>query len=196
MKRLSEKLTEYVVRSGAILGESYAVYQYGFQIGLEMLCCLIASLSIAAYLHMISEFVVFTGIFMMLRTYAGGIHLSSYTACFVCSVSVQTFALMIGRTYVLPIDVSWLLVIICSILIWVCSPIETAGRELDDDEKRHCRTVTVKILTGILLFSIYCTLGKNHKMRSLIALTVFIVCISQYLGLVKHKIENSKNMRK
>jgi hypothetical protein len=40
MKRLSEKITDYILRSGAIQKESYALYQYGFQIGLEMISCL------------------------------------------------------------------------------------------------------------------------------------------------------------
>ena len=39
---------------------------------------------------MIPEFVVFTGIFMLLRTYAGGVHLNSFGTCYVCSVAVQT----------------------------------------------------------------------------------------------------------
>ena len=82
MKRLSEKLTAYVINAGVVSEELYAVYQYGFQIGLEMLCCFAFCLGIAIYLHMILQFIVFTGIFMLLRTYAGGIHLNSFGACF------------------------------------------------------------------------------------------------------------------
>ena len=90
MKYFSEKLTSYIVKSGAVPEESYEIYQYGFQIGLEMLSCLLACFGIAVYLHMIPEFVVFTGIFMLLRTYAGGVHLNSFGTCYVCSVAVQT----------------------------------------------------------------------------------------------------------
>ena len=78
MRRLSEKLTGYVIKAGTVSEELYAVYQYGFQIGLEMLCCFMVCLCIAVYLHMIPEFIVFTGIFMALRTYAGGVHLNSF----------------------------------------------------------------------------------------------------------------------
>lgn len=39
MRFLSEKITDHIVKSGAISEESYAIYQYGFQIGLEMLGC-------------------------------------------------------------------------------------------------------------------------------------------------------------
>mgnify|MGYP003209758882 FL=1 len=89
MKRVSEKLTAYIINAGTVSEELYAVYQYGFQIGLEMLCCFVACLSIAIYMHMIPEFAIFTGIFMLLRTYAGGVHLNSFGSCFICSVTVN-----------------------------------------------------------------------------------------------------------
>ena len=60
MKQLSEKITEYVIKTGAVSSESYDIYQYGFQIGLEMLCCFVTCFGIAIYMHMIPEFVVFT----------------------------------------------------------------------------------------------------------------------------------------
>ena len=69
MKYFSEKLTSYIVKSGAVPEESYEIYQYGFQIGLEMLSCLLTCFGIAVYLHMIPEFAVVTGIFMMLRSF-------------------------------------------------------------------------------------------------------------------------------
>lgn len=36
MKQLSEKITKYVIKTGAVSPELYVVYQYGFQIGLEI----------------------------------------------------------------------------------------------------------------------------------------------------------------
>ena len=47
MKYFSEKLTGYIVKSGAVPEESYEIYQYGFQIGLEMLSCLLTCFGIA-----------------------------------------------------------------------------------------------------------------------------------------------------
>ena len=60
MRYLSEKITDYIIKSGAISGESYEIYQYGFQIGLEMGSCFLVSLGIALYLHMIPQFFVFS----------------------------------------------------------------------------------------------------------------------------------------
>ena len=92
MKYFSEKLTGYIVKSGAVPEESYEIYQYGFQIGLEMLSCLLACFGIAVYLHMIPEFAVVTGIFMMLRSFVGGVHLNSFSACCVGNNCVEQYS--------------------------------------------------------------------------------------------------------
>ena len=195
MKRLSEKLTGYVIKTGAVSAESYAVYQYGFQIGLEMLCCFVVCLGIAVYLHMIPEFAVFTVIFMSLRTYAGGVHLNSFQVCFICSVVVQTLTLLINSKYKFVITNAWLIMLVGAILILKAAPVESINRELESDEKKHCKKVTLKILTGIFIFAVCCTIVGADDMVSLTALTVFIILISQYAGVEKYKIEKSKEKR-
>ena len=49
MKYLSEKITDYVIKTGAASEESYAIYQYGFQIGLEMVSCFLLYSDMVAY---------------------------------------------------------------------------------------------------------------------------------------------------
>ena len=189
MRRLSEKLTGYVIKAGAVSEELYAVYQYGFQIGLEMLCCFVVCLSIAIYLHMIPEFIVFTGIFMLLRTYAGGVHLNSFGGCFTCSVALQTVSLFIGNKYKFSVGSAWSIILISAVLIWKFAPVESIGRELDRDEMEHCKKVTLKIIIGILSFAGVCTFVSNSEIVSLIALTVMVVFVSQCIGIIKYKVE-------
>lgn len=193
MKHLSEKLTNYVIKTGVVPVESYAVYQYGFQIGLEMLCCFVVCLSIAVYLHMIPEFIVFTGIFMLLRTYAGGVHLDSFGACFTCSVVVQIVVLLINSKYSFSVITAWIIILTSTFLVLKSTPVENVNRELDSEEKEHCRMVTAKIIIGIFIIAGCGTLGGISEMVSLIALTVLVVLISQYIGIVKYKVDQNKN---
>ena len=183
MKYFSEKLTSYIVKSGAVPEESYEIYQYGFQIGLEMLSCLLACFGIAVYLHMIPEFAVVTGIFMMLRS------LNSFDACFMCSVTVQTLVLVVNRLYTQPLNLAWGIIVLSSVLIWNMAPVQSINRELDADEKKHCRKVAVKIIVGIYVFAGICTLTGMNAIVSLVAVTMAAVLISQYIGVVKYKIE-------
>ena len=196
MKYLSEKITDYIVKAGAISEKSYAVYQYGFQIGLEMLSCFIVCFFIAIYLHMIPEFIVFTMIFILLRTYAGGVHMNNFWSCFLCSVVVQTAVLLISGMYQMESVLAWVFIVLGSILIVKYAPVETLSRELDRDEKCHCKQITAQIIMGILVFAGCCTLGGIHEMVSLIAWTVVVVWLSQYIGAIKFKIEKSKDSQR
>lgn len=71
---------------------------------------------------------------------------------------------------------------------------ESINRELDNTEREHCKKVTMKILTGVIAFAICCIVGLMRDMLFLIALTTYT--ISQYVGILKYKIENSKNKRR
>ena len=154
-----------------------------------MLCCFVVCLSIAIYLHMIPEFIVFTGIFMLLRTYAGGVHLNSFGGCFICSVVVQTVSLFIGNKYQFSVGNAWSIILISAVLIWKFAPVESISRELDRDEMEHCKKVTLKIIIGILSFAGVCTFVSNSEIVSLIALTVMVVFVSQCIGIIKYKVE-------
>lgn len=195
MKYLSEKITDYIVKAGAISEKSYAVYQYGFQIGLEMLSCFMVCFLIAIYLHMIPEFIVFTTLFIPLRTYAGGVHLNVFWSCGLCSVAVQTAVLFISGMYQMKPVLAWVFIVMGSILIVKYAPVETLSRELELDEKCHCKKITARIIMGILIFAGCCTLGGIHEMVSLIAWTVVVVWLSQYIGAIKFKTEKSKDKR-
>ena len=100
-----------------------------------MLSCLLACFGIAVYLHMIPEFAVVTGIFMMLRSFVGGVHLNSFDACFMCSVTVQTLVLVVNRLYTQPLNLAWGIIVLSSVLIWNMAPVQSINRELDADEK-------------------------------------------------------------
>ncbi len=196
MKRLSEKLTQFVIDSGAISKESYAVYQYGFQIGLEMLSCLVVCSVIAVYLRMIPEFIALTVFFMLLRSFAGGVHLNSFWKCFICSVTVQTLVLVLNDLHRFSIRNAWGIIILSSILIFRLSPVQSINKELDNDEKAYGKRAVMKILSGLLLFSGCCTLINNNKMVSLMAFIVLTILISQCVGVVKYKIEKDISVRK
>lgn len=152
--------------------------------------------AIAIYMHMIPEFAIFTGIFMLLRTYAGGVHLNSFGSCFICSVTVQIIAMYFNSKYKFTVGTAWLLILVSAILILKAAPVECINRELDDTEKEHCKKVTMKVLIAVIVFAGCCTLARIPDILSLVALTSFIILISQYVGILKYKIEKSKNKRR
>lgn len=47
---------------------------------------------------------------MLLRTYAGGVHLNSFGSCFICSVTVQTMAMYFNSKYKFTVGIAWILI--------------------------------------------------------------------------------------
>ena len=80
------------------------------------------------------------------------------------------------------------------------NPIRFEGqKEIETQIKNQTDNVIsrrFKILMGVIAFAICCTVGLIQDMLSLISLTTFIILISQYVGILKYKIENSKNKRR
>lgn len=72
---------------------------------------------------------------MMLRSFVGGVHLNSFDACFMCSVTVQTLVLVVNRLYTQPLNLAWGIIVLSSVLIWNMAPVQSINRELDADEK-------------------------------------------------------------
>ena len=76
-------------------------------------------------------------------------------------------------------------------MVWMLAPVENINRELDQNEKEHCKKVTEKTISGILIFAIFCTLSRFLEMVSLVAITVLLFLISQFIGVLKFKIEKN-----
>ena len=106
-----------------------------------------------------------------------------------CSVTVQTLVLVVNRLYTQPLNLAWGIIVLSSVLIWNMAPVQSINRELDADEKKHCRKVAVKIIVGIYVFAGICTLTGMKAIVSLVAVTMAVVLISQNIGAVKYKIE-------
>ncbi len=65
--------------------------------------------------------------------------------------------------------------------------VENANRELDNEEKTYCSKVIIRVITGILIFAVCCTLVNYKEIVSLIALTILIVFISRCIEILRKK---------
>lgn len=189
MKKIANKLASYVVHTGGISEQSFEVYQYGFQMGLEVMVCFVTSLGIAVYLHMIFEFAIFITIFILLRTYAGGLHIKSFLGCYLCSVATQTAALLFFKHYQLPLMYAWVMIIVCSgAILWI-SPAESIEREIDEGERNYYKKVIQKVIFFTVIFAFCCTVFHMARYVSLVSITMLIMLCSQYMSIIKFKIE-------
>lgn len=82
---------------------------------------------------------------MLLRTYAGGVHLNSFIKCFLCSITVQIFVLIASKQVIIAPPVSWSIILCGSILIFRIAPVDNVNKELEKEEKIYCKKISMKI---------------------------------------------------
>lgn len=89
---------------------------------------------------------------------------------------MQLAILLLNDKYQFSMNISWFIILISSVLIWRFAPVESINRELDREEKVHCKRVTLKVMIALLLLTGY---------------FVAIVFISQCIGIIKYRAEKA-----
>jgi len=82
---LSKKLAKQLCMNGNIKEEEVDLYAYGFFSFFMYLSGILTSLLIGFVMNMFIESIIFLIMFMPLRSFAGGIHVSSYLKCYIIS---------------------------------------------------------------------------------------------------------------
>lgn len=81
--------------------DEYVILKYGFQTILEVLICSVSCITIAYFLNMFWECIMLLGIFLLLRSYSGGIHLKKFYQCYICSNIVIITILLLSKSKIL-----------------------------------------------------------------------------------------------
>ncbi len=177
MKKLSEKITDYLYSQQVIPESMRSVYQYGMQMALEIGCSVIASIFIISLFHMYVEGLLFFAVFIPFRSYLGGFHMKSYPACFLCSCGVLAGMLLLVKNIEPGPAVSWAILIVSAAVIG-----HKAYRDKKPEEKGYFFT-RICVLSGLLFAAagIFTGLG-NFSLLFLLAATGALVAVSGKLA--------------
>ena len=78
---------------------------------IEYVCEQIEGFENIRYRKMFGEYIVFFSIFILLRSYAGGLHLNRFLSCFVCSCFVEIATLLFAKNYQFPSKISFFIIL-------------------------------------------------------------------------------------
>ncbi len=187
MEHLSIVLTEYIFKKGIIDKKSYEIYQYGFQCFLEVSASTICSIIIALLLHMLSECLFFFLLFIPMRSFGGGLHLKTYFSCFVGSCLILTSSLLIVKYVTIPMPVSFMLYVLCAIIILNIGPVDHPNREVDSQENHiFTKRTHFTLLFSVILAVIFAVTG-NTRYMFLQAIVFAFICITALIGRIAYK---------
>lgn len=186
MEYLSTKLTDYILKKGMIHQNNYKIYQYGFQIFLELFFNILCSAIIAVFLHMEIECLLFFAVFIPLRSYNGGFHMNSYLSCLLLSCITLASVLLITKYFTAPPLLSYLLYTASVLLIVTLGPVNHPDRDVDSVEDTQFKKRTKRTLVFSFISSIIFLLSGKHSYLFLESLVFTLVSTTLLLGRIKY----------
>lgn len=187
MEKIADSLAQYVMERSERSQADYSIIKYGFQVGLEVLLCLISCILISALIGMPLECVFVLTIFFLLRSYCGGIHLDSFFACFLTSNIVVVSILILEKYSRIPLLASLILIVVSSTYIFFSEPVETKNKKLDLQEKLYFKKKMRNRVTVIFLYSIASIILWDAHYIKLLGFTMVAIFISMVIGKRIHK---------
>lgn len=185
MEKLVNKLTEYLIHKEVILQEKKNIYQFGFQVGLEVTLNTVISILIAVACNMEIECIVFFMVFIPLRSYAGGLHLNSYIKCMICSCLSLLLILLIVKYIDINRILMMCIITLSIIIIKVIKPVEHVNRPVSRKKytefvKKLNITLMVLAVASTVLFVL-----DIKQMLFTVAVTMLFMALILFLGKVK-----------
>jgi len=154
--RVSEKITNNLVKHGAVDINEREIYLFGVHQGLIILLNIITTVAIGLLFGTLWQMLIFTVAYMSLRSYAGGYHASTPLRCYFLSTLLTTTVSLLIRY----IDLHTLtyvgLLILAGIIVIAFSPVGNKNKPLDDSEKKVYKKKAVlicviEVLTAMVL---------------------------------------------
>lgn len=181
MEKLAIKLTDYILSKDAISENNYDIYVYGFTCFLELSISFISTFIIGICLGMFFECILFSCIFMPLRSLAGGLHLNRFFHCYLLSCFMLTVTLLLVKFFSIPDYVSLIGCILFPIILFIIGPINHPNRPVTDEENSIFKRKTNIILVLCILLSIILYLTKTSSYLFLEFLTFANLIISSLI---------------
>lgn len=188
MTYLSIKLTDFILKKGVISENDYSIYQYGFQCFLEISTSTICSIIIALFLKMLPECILFFLFFIPLRSYSGGIHMQTYTACFLCSCGILISTLLMVKYLVVPLSASFPICILALIFMKIIGPVNHPNKEVSKEDDILFINRTNVILVACFIISVLFVIFDNPRFLFLETIVFIYLCITSMLGKIIYNI--------
>ena len=140
---------------------------------------------ISAVLRTIPESILFFVIFIPLRSYAGGLHLDKYWACFSLSCLTFVIIMILGKYLKLPILILLVAFLMLEIAVYSMYPVENVNRPVDEEENIYFKKRLRQFLILDSVIAVIISLCKEYTYLQTITLTLFMVTITMAIG--KHR---------
>lgn len=154
--RIAECITQKLLASSVIEEGDRELYNYGFFLLITRFFFFIITVLAGFLVSIPGESILFYIVFMSLRTYAGGVHARTETACTILTTLALTVSVFGIKVMELTSSnlISVLMLTIGGLCILMFSPLDTKDKPLSNSEKRHYRMICYVLLSLCIVISI------------------------------------------
>ena len=174
LENLSDKITSKIYENNPGMDEiQKAKVKYGTDIFLYNFTKLPIVFVLAIILGIFPEFLIFSALFGILKTFSGGFHAKNYWSCLavtiIFSIAISFLFINIADTPMVNIYSVMITSIITFLIILIFAPIETENKPLKDTKKRKKNKIVALVIFAIytVIFTVITCLGINKTLSSL-----------------------------
>ena len=128
-------------------------------------------------------------VFFSLRAYVGGIHLTHFITCLVCSCSIVFFLLFASQHWKIPVKLAIVITVIGLLAIKLFAPLATKEMVCDQESVLFFNKQRNKVLLGIFVCDVIFILLKLEVLWSLILYAILVVLISILLEIGRQELQ-------
>lgn len=192
MRKLATKLTAVLIKHEIIPPEEEEIYSYGLKLILSSGFTTIVLLGTGIWLQQIALTILFIVAFVALRSYVGGYHANSYSACFIISCLCYLLCLIsvhLGTKYMSLVSAFIISIIAHCILFYEGSL--NSKKNPKTKEEMAKRKLYVRVLSSIYcIISLFILLiGQQLAQYAWLLIYIQTICA---LGIIVEKLKRGK----
>lgn len=185
-EKASEAVTRKLQENNTINEEQYEICRYGLQQGFTVILNVVTTLIIGMIMRGLLYAVVFTILYIPLRSNAGGYHAKTAIRCYLYSILLMIAVLLAIKHLAIPSFICIIIFTISIAVICILAPIEDANKPLDEIEVKvyHKRTLIILAIESMLFI-----IGLALNLRYFMQTTVWVM-ITMSIILLMGKFRN------
>lgn len=182
--KIAEHITQKLIMESIIEEGERELYCYGFFLLTTRLFFFLVTIATGLITCALLESILFYMVFMLLRTYAGGAHAKTETACTI----LTTLALAVSVFGIKAMElanndlISRLMLTVGSLCIFIFSPLDTKDKPLTNQEKSYYRTICYILISLCIAISTIAQILQINIVNYSVACGIFLEGILLSIG--------------
>lgn len=132
---ITERITEQFVQNGIVKENEKEIYAYGIRNGIVLFANILVVLAFGLVLSDVAGMLFFIVSYQLLRSYAGGFHLSTHARCFLFSIPMYGISAWMIRFTAIPLYMTIFVLLGAGVVFFMLAPVEHKNKVLDAMEQ-------------------------------------------------------------